>query len=100
MVSDFIEQAGVLSLKRLYVGSKSEGFYAVFDSEDGNQFRVRVQGRLLTDSVDPLIPYYGRRVRIIGEVDRRMGHKRLTLQSDAHGIHGIDIFPVDPESEG
>ncbi len=100
MASDSFEQTGFLSLQRLYVGSKSEGIYAVFDSEDGNRFRVRVQSALPSEPTDPLTPFYGRRVRIIGEVDRRMGHKRLTLQIDSHGIAGIEIIPINPVSEG
>ncbi len=97
MATDPFDQTGALSLQRLFVGSKSEGVYAVFDSDDGKRYRVRVEGREATDPSDPLSAFYNQRVRITAEVDRRMGHRRLTLHSDAHGIQGIEIVPIEPE---
>lgn len=89
---------GVLSLQRLFVGSKSEGMYPVFDSEDGTRYRVRLQGDTPPET-DPLAPYFGQRVKVSGNTDRLRGHWRMTIHTSEEGLSGIEMVPLDPEGE-
>lgn len=98
MTTDPLHLIGTLSSQRLFIGSKSEGFYPVLDAEDGTRYRLRVNAGS-ADPQDPFVPFYGRLVRVHGEADRLRGHWRLTLQSGPQGVDGIELLPLDPESE-
>jgi hypothetical protein len=89
---------GVLSLQRLFVGSKSEGMYPVFDAEDGTRYRVRLQGDAPTGA-DPLAPYFGQRVKVSCATDRLRGHWRMTIHTSEVGLSGIEMVPIDSEGE-
>ncbi len=99
MTADPLRLTGTLSSQRLFVGSKSEGFYPVLDAEDGTRYRLRVSGGMSESPHDPLAPFYGARVRVQGQADRLRGHWRLTLSSGPQGVDGIELLPLDPESE-
>ena len=89
---------GVLSLQRLFIGSKSEGLYPVFDQDDGTRYRIRLI-RDLPSEQDPLVPFYGQRVKVLATTDRQRGHWRMTLHANEEGVSGLEMLPVEPESE-
>ncbi len=84
---------GVLSLQKLFTGSKSEGLYPVFEAQDGTRYRIRLTGAGSLES-DPLSAFYGQRVRISGLTDRLRGHWRMTLHTGEHGVEGVEVLPV------
>lgn len=90
---------GVLSLQKLFKGSKSEGLYPVFETQDGTCYRIRLIGPAEVDT-DPMAPFYGQNVRISGQTDRLRGHWRLTLHSGEQGVSGIEVIPVDSQDGG
>jgi len=98
MTTDPQALIGTLSSQRLFIGSKSEGFYPVLDAEDGTRYRLRLDAGS-TESQDPLAPFYGRLVRVHGLADRLRGHWRLTLHGGPQGVDGIELVPLDPEIE-
>lgn len=85
-------------MQRLFVGSKSEGLYPVFDAEDGTRYRLRVCD-WPDDGPDPLSAFYGLRVRVHGDTDRMRGHWRLTLHGGPEGLGGIELLPIDRANE-
>jgi hypothetical protein len=85
---------GLLSLQKLFQGSKSEGLYPIFEAQDGIHYRIRLIGSAAVD-LDPLEAFYGQKVQIIGQVDRLRGHWRLTLHTGDHGVSGVEVMPVD-----
>lgn len=98
MTADPLQLIGTLTSQRLFIGSKSEGNYPVLDAEDGNRYRLRVTEGA-ANLPDPLTPFYGLRVRVHGQADRLRGHWRLTLHGGPEGVEGVELWPLDPESE-
>ena len=70
----------------------------MFDAEDGTRYRVRLSGDI-PQGADPLAFYYGQRVRVSGSTDRWRGHWRMTVHTSEAGLAGIEMVPLDPESE-
>lgn len=99
MTQDPSPMLGVLSLQKLFTGSKSEGTYPVFVADDGTRYRIRLVGAGEMNS-DPLLAFYGQTVRISGLTDRLRGHWRMTLQAGEHGVSGIEVIPVDTQDGG
>ncbi len=71
---------GFLSLRLLYVGSKSESEYPSLLDDQDNLFRIHVTGS--KQKVDPfLIPYLNQYVQIYGKSDKLRGHTRIVIDS-------------------
>lgn len=96
MTQDPSPMLGVLSLEKLFTGSKSEGLYPVFQTQDGTRYRIRLVGTG-GSGADPLLDFYGQTVRISGLTDRLRGHWRMTLQTGESGVSGIEVLPVDQQ---
>jgi hypothetical protein len=71
---------GVLSMDRLFVGSKSEGIYPVLHANTGQKFRLHYKGELSL-SEKTLSSYNGKNVQVVGNVDKLRGHWRIVLSS-------------------
>ena len=73
---------GLLSMERLFLGSKSEGLYPVLHANDGKQYRLHRKTDLsLAEKI--LSDYEGKRVQVIGNADNLRGHWRLVLAADS-----------------
>lgn len=73
--SNFI---GILSMDRLFIGSKSEGLYPVLHTHNGQQFRLHYKGDLSLNE-KTLSSYNGKTVEVVGTVDNLRGHWRIVL---------------------
>ena len=73
---------GLLSLDRLFIGSKSEGLYPVLHADDGNQYRLHYKGDISLNE-KTLSNYAGKTVQVIGNVDNSRGHWRIVLADDS-----------------
>jgi hypothetical protein len=73
---------GLLSMERLFLGSKSEGLYPVLHANDGKQYRLHRKTDLSLDE-KTLSDYDGKRVQVIGNADNLRGHWRLVLAVDS-----------------
>jgi hypothetical protein len=73
--------AGLLSMERLFIGSKSEGLYPVLHADDGRQYRLHRKADISLDE-RTLSNYDGKRVEVIGQTDNLRGHWRLVLIAD------------------
>ena len=89
---------GVFSLQRLFVGSKSEALYPVFESENGVSYRVRIPTDK-EETCDPLSEYYDRRVRVSGLVDHIRGHWRISIVRDKDSLLDIEVVSVNSQGE-
>ena len=69
---------GLLSMERLFVGSKSEGLYPVLYSDDGKQYRLHRKADISLDE-RTLSNYDGKIVQVIGLADNLRGHWRFVL---------------------
>ena len=72
------EWKGVLNRERLFVGSKSEGFYPVLSDSDGNKYRVHIKGD--GPRYKTLEPFEGKQVSMLATQDNLRGHKRLVVE--------------------
>jgi len=72
---------GLLSMDRLFVGSKSEGLYPVLHVDDGQHYRLHYKGDISLNE-KTLAPYEGKTVQVIGSVDNLRGHWRMVLAAD------------------
>ena len=70
--------AGLLSMERLFIGSKSEGLYPVLYSDDGKQYRLHRKADISLDE-RTLSNYDGKIVQVIGLADNLRGHWRFVL---------------------
>jgi len=82
---------GVLSMDRLFVGSKSEGLYPVLHAEDGMQFRLHYKGDVSLNE-KTLANYNGKTVQVVGDADNLRGHWRVVLPVDSLPILLKDSF--------
>ena len=82
---------GVLSMDRLFVGSKSEGLYPVLHAEDGMQFRLHYKGDVSLNE-KTLSKYNGKAVQVVGDADNLRGHWRVVLQADSLPILVEDSY--------
>ena len=72
---------GLLSMERLFVGSKSEGLYPVLYADDGQHYRLHYKGDISLNE-KTLAPFEGKTVQVIGSVDQLRGHWRMVLAAD------------------
>ena len=72
---------GLLTMDRLFVGSKSEGLYPVLHAVDGQHYRLHYKGDISLNE-KTLSQYAGKTVQIIGNVDNLRGHLRIVLAAD------------------
>jgi hypothetical protein len=72
---------GLLSMDRLFVGSKSEGLYPVLHAEDGRQYRLHYKGDLSLNE-KTLSSYDGKSIQVNGHVDNLRGQWRIVLTAD------------------
>ena len=72
---------GLLTMDRLFVGSKSEGLYPVLHAEDGRQYRLHYKGDLSLNE-KTLSSYVGKTIQVNGHVDNLRGQSRIVLTAD------------------
>jgi hypothetical protein len=72
---------GLLTMDRLFAGSKSEGLYPVLHAEDGRQYRLHYKGDLSLNE-KTLSSYDGKTIQVNGDVDNLRGHLRIVLTAD------------------
>ena len=72
---------GLLTMDRLFVGSKSEGLYPVLHAEDGRQYRLHYKGDLSLNE-KTLSSYDRKTIQVNGDVDNLRGHLRIVLTAD------------------
>ena len=72
---------GLLTMDRLFVGSKSEGLYPVLHAEDGRQYRLHYKGDLSLNE-KTLSRYDGKTIQVNGHVDNLRGQSRIVLTAD------------------
>lgn len=78
---DLTNLIGLLTMDRLFVGSKSEGLYPVLHAEDGRQYRLHYKGDLSLNE-KTLSSYIGKTIQVVGHVDNLRGHWRIVLTAD------------------
>lgn len=69
---------GILSMERLFVGSKSEGLYPILHATNGRQFRLHYKGDISLNE-KTLSNYNGKTVQVVGNVDNLRGHWRIVI---------------------
>jgi hypothetical protein len=72
---------GLLTIDRMFVGSKSEGLYPVLHTEDGRQYRLHFKGDLSLNE-KTLYSYDGKTIQVNGHVDNLRGHWRIVLTAE------------------
>jgi len=72
---------GLLTIDRMFVGSKSEGLYPVLHAEDGRQYRLHYRGDLSLNE-KTLYSYDGKTIQVNGHVDNLRGHWRIVLTAE------------------
>jgi hypothetical protein len=87
---------GLLTMDRLFVGSKSEGLYPVLHADDGQHYRLHYKGGISLKETT-LAPYVGKTVQVIGSVDNLRGHWRLVLAVDTLPLVIEDGSTISPE---
>jgi len=86
---------GLLSMDRLFVGSKSEGLYPVLHADDGQHYRLHYKGDISLNE-KTLAPYKGKTVQVIGSVDNLRGHWRMVLAADTPPLV-IEASTISPD---
>jgi len=72
---------GLLTIDRMFVGSKSEGLYPVLHAEDGRQYRLHYKGDLSLNE-KTLSSFDGKTIQVNGHIDNLRGHWRIVLTAD------------------
>ena len=88
---------GILTMDRLFVGSKSEGIYPVLHANNGQQFRLHYKGDISLYE-KTLFRYNGKNVQVVGNVDNLRGYLRIVLPTGSlplevdmsHEVQDID----------
>jgi len=86
---------GLLSMERLFVGSKSEGLYPVLHADDGQHYRLHYKGDISLNE-KTLAPFEGKTVQVIGSVDNLRGHWRMVLAADTSPLV-IEASTISPD---
>jgi hypothetical protein len=69
---------GLLTMDRLFVGSKSEGHYPVLHTDDGKRYRLHNKVDFSLNE-KTLSNYDRKRVQVVGTADNDRGHWRFVL---------------------
>lgn len=72
---------GIVTKDLLFIGTKSEGYYPVLNTEDGIKYRLHYKGDRTFNEIT-LDRFIGSRVRINGVSDKKRGHWRIVISSD------------------
>jgi hypothetical protein len=86
---------GLLTMDRLFVGSKSEGLYPLLHAEDSRQYRLHYKGDL-SQNEKTLSSYDGKTIQVSGHVDNLRGHWRIVLTADDLPLV-IEGSPIAPQ---
>ena len=86
---------GLLTMDRMFVGSKSEGLYPVLYADDGQHYRLHYRGDISLNE-KTLSSYSGKTIQVIGNVDNLRGHWRLVLTADSLPLV-LEVSPVAPQ---
>ena len=76
---------GLLSMDRLFVGSKSEGLYPVLHTDDGKKYRLHHK-RDISLNEKTLSQYDGNTIQVIGHLDNLRGHWRFVLAAGSRPL--------------
>ena len=87
---------GLMSMDRLFVGSKSEGLYPMLHADDGQHYRLHYKGDIPLNE-KTLAPYGGKTVQVIGSVDNLRGHWRMVLAADSPPLV-IETSTISPDA--
>jgi len=95
---------GLLSMDRLFIGSKSEGLYPVLHADDGKSYRLHHKGDISLNEKN-LSQYDGNTVQVIGNLDNLRGHWRFVLAAgsrplvlEASSMHSLSASTVTSET--
>jgi len=76
---------GLITMDRLFIGSKSEGLYPVLYGDDGRQYRLHDK---LNHSMDEkgFSKFNGKLVQVCGFADNQRGHWRFVLENGISSV--------------
>jgi len=80
-INDCLPYVGLLTMDRLFVGSKSEAMYPVLHASDGREFRLHCKGVAKSD-VELFSVYSGKTVKVVGIADNLRGHWRIVMEGE------------------
>ena len=72
--------SGLLTLERLFIGSKSEGIYPVLTAEDGRMYRIHQKGQKHL-ALEFCVERLGSKVQVEGIANNLRGHWRIILEA-------------------
>ena len=77
---------GIITNDLLFIGSRSEGYYPVLNSEDGVKYRLHYKGDSSFNEIS-LNSLIGTTVEITGVADKKRGHWRIVISSVTDDIN-------------
>ena len=81
--------SGLITMDRLFIGSKSEGVYPVLHTDSGTTYRLYFRGKAPLDE-PTFSSFIGNEVTVTGVADDIRGHWRIVL----HGEFPDDAIKV------